>query len=238
MIDYYLAKPTGEIALAILDDKGEVIQRFSSQAKGSSRSMPSEAGMNRLEWDVRYPGGREIPPPPGFVSAEYGRAQAPVAPPGRYRARLSVGGQQFERSFEIVKDPRITATDDDLRAQFELMVRIHERLSDVTDAVNRLRAARQQLAEKPSAEAARALETLGTVEGALTRLLPDVNSMKLPPKALNNRLAALTGAVQQADARPTRQMYAVFDELSAAVSEHVRRLDEVVGTELPALGAR
>jgi hypothetical protein len=196
--------------------------------------LPAEAEMNRFVWDLRYPGGREIPPPEGFVSAEYPRAQAPVAPPGRYTARLSVGGQQYERAFDIRKDPRVAASDDDLRAQFALMVQIHQRLSEVTDAVERLRKARQQLAQRPPAEVVRALEKLGAIEGALTRLLPAVNSMRLPPKALNNRLAALTGAVGQADARPTRQMSAVFEELSARVTEQVHQLEEVIATELPA----
>ena len=237
MIDYHLKQPAGETTLTILDDKGEVIKSFSSQAKDSGW-MPAEAGMNRFVWDLRYPGGREIPPPAGFVSAEYGRAQAPVAPPGRYTARLTVGGQQFERPFEIRKDPRITATEDDLRAQFAFIVQIHQRLSEVTDAVDRLRSARQQLAQKPAAETANALEKLAAIEGALTRLLPAVNPMKLPPKALNNRLAGLTGAVQQADARPTRQMFEVFEELSAGVAEQVRQLEEVIATELPALTSR
>ena len=233
MIDYYIKQPAGETTLTILDGKGQAIKRYSSPAKDGGW-MPSEAGMNRFVWDLRYPGAREIPAPAGFVSAEYPRAQAPVAPPGRYTARLSVGGQQYERSFEIRKDSRITATDDDLRAQFEFMVRIRERLSEVTDAVERLRAARQQLAQKAPADAASALGKLGAIEAALTRLLPAVNPMKLPPKALNNRLAALTGAVGQADAKPTRQMYAVFEDLSAGVAEQVRQLDEVIKKELPA----
>jgi len=104
--------------------------------------------------------------------------------------------------------------------------------------VERLRTARQQLAQRAPADAAGALEKLEAIEGALTRLLPAVNSMKLPPKGLNNRLAALTGAVGGADARPTRQMYAVFEELSADVAEQVRQLDEVIATELPALAKR
>jgi hypothetical protein len=91
------------------------------------------------------------------------------------------------------------------------------------------------LAQKAPADAASALEKLGAIEAALTRLLPAVNPMKLPPKGLNNRLAALTGAVGQADAKPTRQMYAVFEELSAGVAEQVRQLDEVIKKELPAL---
>jgi len=234
MIDYYLKPPSGDVTLTILDDRSQVIKQYSSQAKDRGW-MPAEAGTNRFVWDLRYPGAREIPAPAGFVSAEYSRAQAPVAPPGRYTARLAVGGQQYERPFEIRRDPRIAATDDDLRAQFELMVQIRDRVSEVTDAVDRLRTARQQLAQRAPADAAGALEKLEAIEGALTRLLPTVNSMKLPPKGLNNRLAALTGAVGGADARPTRQMYAVFEELSAGVAEQVRQLDEVIATELPAL---
>jgi photosystem II stability/assembly factor-like uncharacterized protein len=228
-IDYYLKQPSGAVTLTIVDGKGQVIKQFSNQAKDSTW-LPAEAGMNRFVWDMRYPGAREIPPPAGFVSAEYGRAQAPVALPGRYSARLSAGGQQYERSFKIQRDPRIAATDDDLRAQFELMVQIRDRLSEVTDAVHRLRTARQQLEQRAPADAraASVKEKLGAIEGALTRLLPAVNPMKLPQKALNNRLAALSGAVGQADARPTRQMYAVFEELSAGVAEQVRQLDEAI----------
>jgi photosystem II stability/assembly factor-like uncharacterized protein len=230
MIDYYLKQRSEAVTLTILDGKGQVIKQFSSQAKDSTW-LPAEAGMNRFVWDMRYPGAREIPVPADFVSAEYyTRTQPPIAPPGRYSARLSVGGQQYERPFEIQRDPRITATDDDLRAQFELMVQIHDRLSQVTDAVERLRTARRQLEQRTPADARTAgvKEQLGAIEGALTRLLPAANPMVLPPKGLNNRLAALSGAVQQADARPTRQMYAVFEELSAKVVEQLRRLDEVL----------
>jgi hypothetical protein len=201
--------------------------------------MPAEAGTNRFAWDMRYPGGREIPPPAGFVSAEYGRAQAPAAPPGRYRARLSVGGKDYEKAFEIRRDPRLTATDADLQAQFDLMVQIHKRLTEITDAVERLRKVRQQLDEgkRAGADAAAVAgvkQKLGAIEGALTRLLPAVNQMKLPPKALNNRLAALTGAVMSADARPTRQMSAVFEELSAGVAAQLQALDDVIKKDVPA----
>jgi len=232
VIDYYLKEPSGQATLTVRDDKGQVIKSFSSQAKEAG-GMPAEAGMNRFVWDLRYPGAREIPPPAGFVSAEYSRAQAPVAPPGRYSARLEVGGQQYERSFEIRKDPRIVATDQDLRAQFEFLVQIRDRLSEVTDAVDRLRAARQQLEQKGAGGVGSALAKLGEIEGALTRLLPASNPMKLPPKALNNRLAALTGAAGGADARPTRQMYAVFDGLSASVKEQIGLLDDTILKELP-----
>jgi photosystem II stability/assembly factor-like uncharacterized protein len=230
-IDYSLKSPSAAATLSLLDSQGQVIRHFSSQAKDSSW-MPADAGMNRFVWDLRYPGPREIPAPTGFVSAEYPRAQAPVAPPGRYTARLMVAGQQSERSFEIRRDARLTATDEDLKAQFVLMVQIRDRLSAITDAVDRLRKARQQLNDRKRADAsdgalASARQKLQAIESALTRL-PGPSPHVLPPKALNNRLAALSGDVQQADGRPTRQMAAVFEELSGLVAEQFRRLDEVL----------
>ena len=226
MIDYYLKQPSNAVTLTILDGKGQVIMRFSSQAKGAA-GLPAEAGMNRFVWDMRYPGAREILMPAGFVSAEYPHAQAPVAPPGHYSARLSVGGQQYDRPFEIQKDPRITATAEDLQAQFDLMVQIRDRVSQVTDAVNRIRAARQKAVQlTATAGAASANQKLDAIEGALTRLLPATNSMNLPPKGFNDRLAALSGVVQQADGKPTQQMYAVFKDLSDGVAAQLRQLDQ------------
>jgi len=62
--------------------------------------------------------------------------------------------------------------------------------------------------------------------------------MKLPPKGLNNRLAALTGAVGRPMPGRPGKMYAVFEELSAGVAEQMRQLDEVIKNELPALATR
>jgi hypothetical protein len=196
--------------------------------------------MNRFVWDMRYPNARELPPEGGLVGAEYPRAQAPRAPPGRYLARLSVGGQEYERPFEIRKDPRITATVADLEAQFALMVQIRDRLSEVTDAVNRLREGRQKLEEWEraaggDAAVAAAKDKLGAIEGALTRAVGPKATFNLPPKALNNRLAALTRVVGRADARPTQQAYAVFEDLSARVAEQLSLLNETLTKEVAAI---
>ncbi len=242
MIDYYLKQPpSGEATLTILDAKGEEIRRFSSQAD-DDLWMPADAGMNRFVWDMRYPNARELPPDGAILDLtsqsllrrEYPRAQAPTAPPGRYGTRLSVGGQEYERWFEIRKDPRVAPTDDDLRAQFELMVQIRDQLSAVTDAVERLREARRQLEERAAggdAAAASAREKLSAIEGALTRAVGPKPTFNLLPMGLNNRLAVLTGVVGGAAARPTQQMYAVFEDLSAHVMEQLRLLDQTLTEE-------
>ena len=54
-------------------------------------------------------------------------------------------GQAYEQPFEIRKDPRVKASDADLRAQFELMVDIRNRFSEVADTVLRIREVRAKL---------------------------------------------------------------------------------------------
>jgi hypothetical protein len=164
----------------------------------------------------------------------------PAAPPGTYKVQLTVGGQVYEQPFEIRKDPRITASQQDLEAQFALMIKIRDRLSEVTDAVNAIRKTRSQIDEAEKglagradalAAAARAKEKLLAIEGALTRLMGP-NPMFVPPKTLNIRLAALTSVVQAADAAPPKQAYDVFDSLSERVATQLAQLKEVTSKEV------
>ena len=77
-------------------------------------------------------------------------------------------------------------------------------------------------------------QKLLAIEGQLTRLTGS-HSLELGPKGLTNKLGTLSGAVGGADAKPTKQMYAVFEDLSARIAEQRRQLDEVIKKELPAL---
>ena len=122
MIEYHLAQvPASEVTLTITDAGGEVIQEFSSASQEGPKP-PTSAGMNRFLWDMRYP-GVELPASAGalasFQSVDASRPAQPVATPGRYFVRLTVDGRAHEQPFEIRLDPRVKASDADLRAQFE-----------------------------------------------------------------------------------------------------------------------
>jgi hypothetical protein len=162
---------------------------------------------------------------------EASRPVPPVATPGHYAVRLTVSGQTYEQPFEIRKDPRITASDSDLQAQFALMVKIRDKVSEVTDALNKLRDARRKLETRSSSgkQVDVVKEELRTIEGSLTRLTGS-HSLELGPKGLTNKLGTLSRAVGRADAKPTRQMVAVFDDLSMRIAAEVSRLDELIAS--------
>ena len=65
--------------------------------------------------------------------------------PGRYRARLTVGDWSQEVPFEILADPRATATDEDYRAQFDFLLAVRDKLSEVHSAIGNIRDLKQQL---------------------------------------------------------------------------------------------
>ncbi len=233
MIEYYLAEePAGELTLTITDAAGGVIQEFSSEDEDAR--VPTEAGMNRFLWDMRYPEPPEAPRDASLTGFEASSPDAPVATPGSYAARLTVNGETQQRSFEIRKDPRVPATLADLQAQFDLMMDIQNRASEVVDALNRIHEAQGRLAEQEAALTGEELERvqgvrseLRDIEGELQRLTGS-HSMELGPKGLYNRLGRVTGMILSADERPTASEYAVFEDLSRRIDEQLQRLDGVM----------
>ncbi len=246
VVTYYLKeKPQDEISLTILDAKNQVIRKFGSAGAEPGQRMPTEQGTNRFVWDMTYPGASEIPAAP-FLPLEWAHAAAPVAPPGMYKVRLHAGGEDYDRPFEIRKDPRVEASQQDLEAQFAFMLQIRDKVSQVTGAVNEIRAVRARVEDvakrigagsgmEPAREAAAKLRAqLLDIEGALTRLLGP-NPMRLPPKTLNIKLASLTAVVQSADEAPVRQAYDVFEDLSAQVAAQLNALKALEDRAVPDL---
>lgn len=246
IVTYYLKrKPEGEVSITFVDANNHVIRKFVSAAQQGGREarVSADAGTNQFVWDMAYPGAKEIPSG-RFLPLEWAHAMAPIAPPGTYKVRLRAGGEDYEQAFEIRKDPRVTANQQDLEAQFALMLQIHEKLGQLTDAVNQIRKLRSEIEEAAHRAASRAdsqtavaaasrlKERLTGIEGTLTRLLGP-NPMFVPPKTLNIKLAALTVVVESSDAAPTQQTVDVFNDLSGRLSTELTQLNEITTQEVP-----
>ncbi len=169
--------------------------------------------------------------------------------PAGYRARLSLGNWSETRPFAVLKDPRIQATQDDLQKQFELLMRIRDRLSAANASIERVRAVTDQI----DAVTKRARELPDGTGGALARPADSLKAKltavaeaiyqvrnKAPedplnfPIRVNNKLASLAGVVGSADARPTDQSYQVFDQLAGELQGYLDRLKAILDADVPA----
>jgi len=271
VVNYYLAEePEGIVTLSFLDAEGQEIRQFSSKSKPkeppadappeplaeaaaegeealeTEPAVPeqeprvaTEVGINRFVWNLRYPDARKIP---GVKSLDW-LVSGPVVPPGRYQVRLSVADESYTETFELLKDPRVAASDDDLRAQFDFNLRVHTTLTKLHDAVIQIRDVKQQLdgwqerlkgsdTAALRAAARQAAQRLSAIEEELIQVKaegPRDDSAKL-----NFKLAVLPFITASADARPTQQVYAVYDDVSGRIEAQLAALREVIDTEIAA----
>ena len=251
IVNYYLKeKPEAEVTLSFFDSHGEEIRTYSSKEPESKdliqppeQRVPAEVGMNRFIWHMRYPDARKVPGDKTMDDEGFG----PTAPPGRYQARLNVGDDSQAESFLLVKDPRVTATQKDFEAQFDLLVRIRDRLSETHDSIIKLRSVRLQVNEwierAKDHASGEAVATSGkTIKDRLKAAEDELiqvahtgarDRLNLPAR-LNAKLAEITAVVAAADFAPPTQALAVFADISAKIQPHLDRVEEIIDKDVSA----
>ena len=191
----------GKATLQILSADGSVIRSFDSetvpaQARarvyfaetwlGKPRALPATPGHHRFVWNLRY-----LPPP--TLESEYSIAATPGEPtpilpegafvlPGTYTVRLIAAGQTITRPLEVVLDPRVGATQQDLAELLDFQQQVRSELARTVSLYEAIEAA-NETAETSSAEKA-----AGKVAEALTALAIDLEHADAPPTSSQRQL--------------------------------------------------
>jgi hypothetical protein len=197
--------------------------------------------MNRFVWNMRYPAARKVPEDKTTEDTLVG----PLAAPGTYRVTLQVGDDSQTQTFRIVKDPRVTASQEDLEAQFRFLVQIREKVSETHDGINQLRRVRQQVDQWVSrAEGHPSAETVGDAAESVKEKLGQIEEQLIQsayrgardrldmPVRLNRKLAELTAVAAAADFAPPQQAYQVFDYLSTEIDGQLVSLKQVLDDDV------
>ena len=229
--------------LEIFEADGTLIKRFASDDEEEDGTrLDAKAGANRFVWNMRYPDAVSFDGLILYSSNTLG----PLAVPGTYKARLSVGDQSVEREFEILKDPRVSATAADFQAQFDFLIKVRDKLSEANQAVIDIRKLyadfdylETKLADKSDAdellEAIAALrEEASVIENNLheTRNEAYQDPLNFGIK-LNNRLAYLATHESAGDFRPTDQGEAYRQEVSAQIDQELAALNTLMEERVP-----
>jgi photosystem II stability/assembly factor-like uncharacterized protein len=242
VVEWYARQtPRGPVMVSFLDTSGQEIRSFTSadraagpagrgrRARGGGMVVPADAGANRFAWDMRYPGAKVIP-----GTTLHGSPAGPLAPPGSYQVRLTIDGQSYTQPFEIVKDPRLPYSAQDLAEQFRFQMSVRDKLSedhDVVRDIRSMRAAAEQAVQgrKATPKQLTALnDRLYGIEERLSqyraRATQDLTNY---PNGLDDKLVQLMNFAGQADGPPTKQMYDLLADLSGRLDGWRRQLDAV-----------
>ncbi len=257
-IDYYLKQPAQKVTMEFLDPDGKVIRAFTGTPADAERKPPVDeddgprrppephppvaAGLNRLTWDMRYPGATDFP---GLIMWA-ASSRGPLAPPGAYQVRVTADGQTETQPFAIRRESHLLkdVTDQDLREEFDLAVKVRDKATQANEAVLLVRGIKAQIEERKTkldAKSAVVVKALDEFAAALSAIESEIYQVKLQssqdplnfPIRLNNKIAALQGVIESADVRPTEQAYSVFRTLSNGLDEQLGKLDTRVKGQMP-----
>ena len=248
-ISWWLAKAPTTLRLEIVDSAGTVLRTFEpdtakadSAANAASRRdretfLPATEGVNRIIWDLRAQGITRFPKMILWGAGTSG----PAVPPGRYTARFVADGRTMTAPLTVRRNPWLTATDTDLRAQYAFSRRVRDRASAANASVIEIRRVKEQLdnrlaTSKDGALATRAA-TLRARASAIEEVIYQVRNQSGQdplnfPIRVNNRLANLLSMAERGDGRPTSNLPEIFDILSTELAGYEARLAQVWKTEL------
>src|SRR5437870_12174057 len=95
---------------------------------------------------MRDPGATEFP---GLIMWA-ASTRGPQAPPGTYQVRVTADGDSATQSFAIKREPHLLkdVSDQDLREQFDLAIKVRDKASQANDAVLRIRGIKTEIADR------------------------------------------------------------------------------------------
>ena len=264
IIDYYLkAKPAAkeEIVMEIFDANGKRVRRLSNLKEDKAEQppewpdqekpanlLPTNAGMNRFAWDLRYDPPVQIPG--AFYVGDPPRG--PLVIPGTYKVKLTVNGKTQTEPLVVQLDPRLTnsVTQADLEKQLELAQKVQADIDQLHRAVNQIRDLRTNLdmvqkwagsegSNGLVSAAAKSLDQKMTpVEGELLQLKVKSSEGNLRyPNMLNEQYWSFNELIQFNDSAPTAQQLEVYDELHQRLGTQLAQWQEIQRTEVPAMNA-
>ena len=247
VIDYYLPEDFSEsLLMEMLDDAGNVVNRFTNKEDGLDDSLSEQAltdmgtnqtiylvddslstnaGLNRFRWTMRHFGA--------WHTSEGRRYQnGPMVKPGTYTVRLTAGDSVMAHQFELQVDPRVLAggtTLADISAQVDLQLEITELLSSARRLEDALGTEQEELEELEAevglnAQQQKRMESVNSVLSALRT----AEGIYMEPM-LTAQISYLFNMINAADQAPGQEAESRFAELRQqflALSAEIAEADD------------
>ncbi len=253
-IHYFLGEDVeGPVRMSVLDESGEVV--------GSVGGVASSPGLHRAQWSFRYESSQsprmrtkvlghshvELGDD-GWRSAGDGGRVSPLAPPGEYTVRLSVGDHEFTQPLTVLKDPNSDGTEAEIGEQFRVILQLRADADATVDLINEAEIIRAQIVDMKALvrgrEGAQEIVAAGdALDEALIDLEMGLTDLRLAggqdtlrwPRQLLAKLTSLAGYISGTDFVPTAQQIEVHERLQGLLRDAQARMGAIKGQELAAL---
>ena len=241
-IDDKILDENTSVTLEFLDNEKKLIKKYDNQSDENALDINGEK--NSFVWNMRYDDAK------GFDGLIMWAAslRGPIASPGQYYVKLTVNEKSEEQSFNILKDPRSNSTNEDLKEQFDFLLSVRDKVSDIHQTIIDIRSSRTQLIDLKSKISGKYPDMENSISDVISRITlieeklyqTKNRSGQDPlnfPIRLNNKLAHLTSVASVGNFKPTDQMYNVRDELIGLIDKELKMWEDIKENDLVKLNS-
>ena len=196
-------------------------------------------GLNRVRWSMRL----KAPKVPTAASAAFGASVGPRVLPGTYTVKMTKDKNVFTTPLEIASDTRSQHNAADRKQQFDLSMKLHAQLGEMTYAVDRINAVRTGLDDRAAklgkdALAARLRTASAQVNELRRKIVATTEGGAITgEERLREYLSNLYGEVTFYDGAPAQTQFERADALAKELADVVRDFDAWTAKELPGINA-
>jgi photosystem II stability/assembly factor-like uncharacterized protein len=260
MIDYYLpAKASGPISMEIADSTGAVVRHLSSVKSNKAEqppewpdqvhpteTLPSNAGMNRYVWNMRYDDPTSIP---GAFYAGL-PPRGPIVLPGKYTIKVTYNGKTQTASLNLVADPRDKGPLTGLQQKFQLAMQayhdqdaLHRAVNDINASIKEVNAGLKNASGKQNAASVSqqgnaVLKQAQQIEGVLMQVNIKGSEANLNyPGMLNEQIYSFASLLDDSDTAPNAEELQTYADFHSKLQAQLAAWEKLKTSELAAFRA-
>lgn len=252
VFNYYMkdANDSTKLFITIMDRNKKIIKTFSTTARegggggGSQRPITEkievEKGMNQFEWDMNYPEAERVE---GLILWN-GFIGGPKAGPGNYFAKFKSGSDSAEAPFAIIGDPNYKTSQADYDEQFNFLITLRDKSSEIMKAIKNIREVRQQMNDF-SARVGRGMpkevkQQIDTINKQMTAVEEALHQTKAKsgqdvlnfPIKLDDKLSSIYGAASAGQSGLSQQSKDAYAELVPLIDEQLNKLKKIMNEDV------
>jgi photosystem II stability/assembly factor-like uncharacterized protein len=243
LFNYYMKNVTDstKISIDIRDKNNKSIKTFSTSSK--ENKIDVSKGMNQFEWDMNYPVAERVE---GLILWN-GFVGGPKAAPGNYFAKFKSGNDSTEVPFTILADPNYKTSQAEYDEQFNHLITIRDKSSEIMKAIKNIREVRQQMNDF-SARAGKDLpkevkQQIDTVNKQMTAVEEALHQTKAKsgqdvlnfPIRLDDKLSSIYNAASAGQSGLSKQSKDAYAELVPLIDEQLNKLKKIMSEDVAKL---
>ena len=240
MMNYFMKNVTDstKLSIEVMDKNKKLIKMFSTTSKDNKIELTK--GMNQFEWDMNYKEAEKVE---GLILWN-GFIGGPKAAPGNYFAKFKTGSDSIEVPFSVIADPNYKTSQSESEEQFNHLITIRDKSSEIMKAIKSIREMRQQMNDF-SARVGKELpkevkQQIDTVNKQMTAVEDALHQTKAKsgqdvlnyPIKLDDKLSSIYNASAAGQSGLNRQSKEAYAELVVQIDEQLNKLKKIISEDV------